>query len=303
MRWLFSLLALLVAACAAKPPVSAREGLNAVLWTGSAERHFVIEQTYRVALAQLPAARRDGGHVALESGDHETLAPLTARGRPGAVVLDIDETVLDNSAHNARLVADGLPYVTEYWEGWVAREAETALPGALAFTNAADAAGLAVFYISNRRCPAPPAPEAAFEALAQTCPQLYHTMRRMQALGFPRADAREAFLFANAHPDFGPGSDKQLRRALIARTHDIVMLVGDDMGDFLPRDRLPAFRDGALGADEAARVEAFAALFGTRWFMLPNAANGSWLSHLRAGACTETMDQRACAEALYPLLR
>ena len=72
----------------------------------------------------------------------DRVAPIT--GLPPAVVLDIDETVLDNSPYQARLIRDGKAYDDASWAAWCKEERARALPGAVAFTQFAAAHGIAV---------------------------------------------------------------------------------------------------------------------------------------------------------------
>jgi predicted secreted acid phosphatase len=68
-------------------------------------------------------------------------------------------------------------------------------------------------------------------------------------------------------PDWG--SDKSSRRAAIAKTHRILLLIGDDLGDFVsgakdtPKNRVQL-------------VQNHGSFWGTRWFLLPNPMYGSW---------------------------
>src|SRR5699024_4039422 len=96
----------------------------------------------------LPEALADPAWDALAAEDRpEGSDP---RGLPPAVVLDIDETVLDNSPYQARLIRDNARYDDVTWAEWVREEAARPLPGALAFTRAAAARGITVIYLSNR---------------------------------------------------------------------------------------------------------------------------------------------------------
>ena len=47
---------------------------------------------------------------------------------PPAIILDIDETVLDNSEHQVRSIRNGTSYPIG-WKEWVSEEAAGALPG------------------------------------------------------------------------------------------------------------------------------------------------------------------------------
>jgi hypothetical protein len=87
--------------------VPANDNLNAVLWQqGSVEYRLIAGQTYRSALAMLDKAIKTPDWDALPQGEREG----SPRGLPYAVIVDVDETVLDNSIYQARLVASGKSY-------------------------------------------------------------------------------------------------------------------------------------------------------------------------------------------------
>ncbi len=281
----------------ATPPVQGREGLTANLWTrASLEYPLSIRSAYAAATAALPTATTI---VAFEDAEHYG-KPSTRRR---AVILDLDETALDNSPQQAGEIARGEAFNAATWEDWVSREAELALPGAVEFTQAAKAKGLTVFYLTNRECPKPISDNATFASLEKDCPQKFHTMRRMQKLGFARAEDMSAFYFHKQDASLiGDGADKQLRRARVARDYDIVMLVGDDLGDFLPRAMVGVYRAGRLTGGAVSDLEK---MFGRSWFLLPNPTYGSWDLFLRSSYCPGDIskDLVSCAERLYPALR
>jgi len=101
----------------------------------SQEYAWTCRQTFRAATAQIEPALADASWDALPSNDrerpHERL--------PTAVIVDVDETVLDNSPYQARLVRDGKPYNEFTWSEWVKEEAARPVPGALEFARAAAA--------------------------------------------------------------------------------------------------------------------------------------------------------------------
>lgn len=233
-------------------PYPGGENLHATLWTQTAtEYHALALQTYATATAALDAALADSSWSAdvaqLQAGGFEALPP--------AVILDVDETVLDNAAYQARLIRDGGAYSSDTWKAWVDEEAATAVPGALAFTRAADSLGVAVIYVTNRR---------ADEEEA--------TRRNLDALGFPLADDFDAIIARGETPEFEP-SDKGPRRAVVAERFRIVQQIGDNLGDFISDvDTSPEAR--------LALVEPYEGWWGERWFVLPNPQYGSWESSL-----------------------
>ena len=101
-------------------------------------------QAYRQATRQLEDALRDGTwSAALEQ-------TVDASKLPPAVILDIDETVLDNSYYQAQQVRDNSAFAAETWDRWCLEARATAIPGALEFTRDAEKRGVTVFYITNR---------------------------------------------------------------------------------------------------------------------------------------------------------
>jgi len=126
---------------------TANDNLNAVLWMQRAQEYRAItEQTYRAAADHLDVALKEAHWDALvpeERGNE-------AKGLKPAVVLDVDETVLDNSPYQARLVRDGKEYDELSWDQWVAEKKAKAIPGVVDFAKAANAKGVTLLYISNR---------------------------------------------------------------------------------------------------------------------------------------------------------
>ncbi|MFC4728685.1 5'-nucleotidase, lipoprotein e(P4) family [Coralloluteibacterium thermophilus] len=252
-------LALALAGCAtapqsAAPPATAAaadDNLNAVAWVQtSAEYRMLAMQTYRSAAALLDAALADPDWDALLPEDR--LVP--ARGLAPAVVLDIDETVLDNSPYQARLVRDGGEYDEASWDAWVREEAAGAVPGALAFTRAAAARGIEVIYVSNRA--------AHLEAA---------TLANLRALGFPVGEPERVFYGLGRHIEGCEqhGSEKGCRRQAVSRDYRVLMQIGDQLGDF-------ATIDANTPAARAALLEAHADWIGSRWWALPGPTYGSW---------------------------
>lgn len=250
--------ALPLAASAAPPPVEQRELLSGVLWMQQApEARLATLALFRSATTALKKAidAKDSAAIEQRGADAANLPP--------AVIVDVDETMLDNSPHQARMVRDGMPFDEASWARWVGLRSAAAVPGALEFAKAVDKAGVRMFYVTNRECFAGENP----------CKAKQDTMANMKALGFPRAGDADAFLLKGERPEWG--SDKTSRRQLVAAQHRIVMLVGDDMRDFLS----PA-QAHALHARDRELTKLAEAEVGRRWFVLPNPMYGSWMERL-----------------------
>lgn len=230
---------------AAPTPVAGAELLNATLYQQSAaEFRALALQVYGSATRALPQALAATGSAALEQEGE-------LAGKPAAVIVDVDETVLDNAPFEARLVLQQQLYSSAAWDAWVQEAAAPAIPGALEFARACAAQGVHVIYLSNR-----------------DASQAEITRRNLQRLGFPYSSDLGHFAF---RPDQrgDPLASKGARRSKLARDYRIVMLVGDNLGDFTEEFRADRRR-------RQAAVEAHAARWGTQWFMLPNPMYGSW---------------------------
>lgn len=244
-------LALCLGAGLAYSADEAVEQLNATLWMQTApEYRASTEQVYRLATERI--ANPAPGTAAMEQVNvpAEQLAKL-----PTAVILDLDETVLDNTVYQARLVRDHVLFDNKSWGEWVAAGQAEAVAGSREFIAAAHRLGHAVFYVTNRDCSSPaPTP-------TDPCPAKTATMRNLVALGIePKADP-EYVLLRGERPDW---YSKTQRRAFIAANYRIIAMVGDDLGDFV---------DVRTFAGDRERLDW---RFGVNWFVLPNPIYGSW---------------------------
>jgi acid phosphatase len=246
-------------------PAFAQGGERATLWVrASSEYRAASESTYRAARASLAAGLADPAWTAepTQTGDLAALAP--------AVVMDIDETVLDNSAPQARMLRDGTCFAEfeSLWDDWVAKRSAPAVPGAVEFIRAArearDPQGrpMRVFFITNRECRRRAGDESS-------CPQEDDTLANLRSLGLDAPTLADDLMIKGERPEWG--SEKLPRRVEVARRHRVVLNVGDDLADFLPdvRRQSPRLRDQARCAHDAH--------WGSRWFLLPNPMYGSWL--------------------------
>ncbi|NRD78316.1 5'-nucleotidase, lipoprotein e(P4) family [Bacillus sp. BRMEA1] len=162
-----------------------------------------------------------------------------------AIVLDIDETVLDNSPYQARRVLTGKGDPID-WSDWFIRAEAKPLPGALEFLKYANAKGIEIFYISNRR-------EAQKEA----------TIKNLKKVGAPYADPEHVLLLSDREVG------KETRRSYVAKTHQIILFFGDNLSDFSGFDELTA-SDRCLGVDRQKEE------FGKKLIVFPNPMYGDW---------------------------
>lgn len=207
------------------------QAMLATLWVQrSAEFHALSLQAFNVAHDRLNIA----------------LARRTQHDKPLAVVVDVDDTVLNTTSYGGWALREGRTYDSQSWANWVDDAVSTASPGAVDFLNYANASGVDVYYITNRKA-------AGKQA----------TIANLAALGFPQAD--------NAHVmPRTESSDKTKRRAIVTADHNIAILMGDNLGDF---DQ--AFQQDTSTARNA-EVEQHASQFGRRFVMLPNPTYGEW---------------------------
>jgi 5'-nucleotidase (lipoprotein e(P4) family) len=164
---------------------------------------------------------------------------------PRAIIVDIDETLLDNSPHSAKCIENQTSY-PDYWDEWCELGIAKALPGAVEFLRLARNYGVSIYYITNRR-----------EHLKEA------TMRNMRELGFPQIEDRH-MMFRTAE------AGKEKRRLAVARNHHISMLIGDNLNDFADVFENKSVEDRARVTD-SLRFE-----FGRRFIVLPNAMYGDW---------------------------
>lgn len=246
-------------------PVFAAGGDRATLWIrNSSEFRAASETIYRAALEALASGLAEPAWTAEPTQAGASLA------LPPAVVMDIDETVLDNSAPQAEMLLKGLCFdeFPKAWDDWLAKRSAPAVPGAAAFIRAArlmsDSAGrpVRVFFVTNRECAPRADPSAA-------CPQQDDTSANLESLGLGSATLADDLMLKGERPEWD--SEKLARRAAIAKDYRIVLNVGDDLADFLP-----GVRRASVADRDAARC-AHAGYWGRQWFLLPNPMYGSWL--------------------------
>ena len=251
-RFWIAALVCLFASTANADDATGREQLHATLWMQRApEYRAIVAQVYRLATEKLVPATPASAAIEQAGMPADQLARL-----PTAVVLDLDETVLDNTVYQARLIRDHTTFSNATWGEWVRAGVAEALPGARDYIAAARRLGHTVFYISNRDCTTP-APTAA-----DPCPAKTATLRNLAALGVDAKPDPDRLLLRAEKPDWIGG--KTSRRAFIAANYRIVALVGDDLGDFV---------DPQVFAADRERLEPH---FGVNWFLLPNPIYGSW---------------------------
>ena len=170
--------------------------------------------------------------------------------KPPAIILDVDETVLDNSAFQARTIINGLSYPNG-WIDWGNEARAPAVAGVADFLKEAESKGVKIFYVTNR--------VAELEDA---------TRKNLEDLGLPLDKDRDVLMMKG---ESGWASDKTSRRALIAEDYRIIMIVGDQLSDFLPR------QETALAPEERKMLAyKYRNMWGSKWFMITNSMYGGW---------------------------
>ena len=227
------------------------EGLNGVLWVQTAAEYQTLARVaFSLAKSALDNALQDKSWTAaLEqtgSGDYSS--------KNEAIIVDIDETILDNSPYQARLVKERSTFNKDLWKLWTEKHIAAPVPGADDFLKYANSRGVTVFYITNR--------DTSEEA---------DTRRNLSDLNLPiRADL-DVVLTKNENN--WTSSDKSQRRAKVCEDFRVLLLIGDDLGDFV---------SGAKDSPQkrVQLAQKYNSYWGVKWILIPNPLYGSWESAL-----------------------
>lgn len=260
-RLLSMILALAAAGCAQQPVASPadEEPDSGILWVrDSAEYRALSLQAYAAAAEDLDGLLEDKTWSALP---HQA----DAQDLPPAIIFDVDETLVTNVLFQIELEP---PFRNHKLDDWNAAGTATPVPGAPEFVRLARDSGVATFFITNRPC-------EPKEGIADPCPQKAVTIDDLNEAGIP-ADTSNVMM-ANERPEWT--REKKARRDLVAQDYRVIMLVGDDLGDFLPCTRARPVAPCTEGATKASRdrdVDEHASYWGNGWYVIPNPMHGSW---------------------------
>lgn len=233
------------AATAAAPCDPGHTILNATLWVQTAAE-------YRAGALQIFANARHALDAAFDNPFAKGALEETSNDptQPAAVILDLDETVLDNGEFESRAIRAHTTYDSKMWKAWTAEGAARAVPGAAEFLAYAKSRGVTPFYITNRDVDEEPG-----------------TRRNLEQLGFPLDPKIDTLLMQGKNG--WTTSDKSPRRAHVAASYRILLVLGDDLNDF-------ASASGKTLAERNAIVDSVRSWWGEVWFILPNPMYGSW---------------------------
>jgi len=264
------LAALMLAACAAPTqrdaaaptPTPADDVDISVLWAEfSAEYQAISAQVYAAARRDLPGLLADPNWTALPG-------QVDAMDKPPAIILDVDETAVSNAEYQESLLY--APYSRFGHFDWMRKHTAVPVRGAAEMVDAARAAGVTVFFLTNRAC-------ERFDGVDGVCPYEQVTIDDLREAGIETDP--EHVLMAWEQP--GWSKEKLNRREHIARTHRVIMLFGDDFGDFVHCTRnepLAPCTEPATRASRHAAVDTYAKYWGNGWYIFPNPMHGSWTS-------------------------
>ncbi len=215
----------------AKVEDNSKDLVNATVWMQNAGEYKALTlQAYQLAQTRLQQI------ISQEPSD-----------KPRAIVLDIDETVLDNSPYQAYQIENKKNYNQEDWIKWTSRAEAEPLAGAVSFLNFTKNNGVEIFYVSNR-----------LEA------ERKQTLENLQTKGFPYADNEHLILKTDT-------SSKETRRQLLLQKYNIVLFFGDNLSDFSDM-----YYYNTEGKTASEKVLEHPELFGTKFIVLPNAMYGDW---------------------------
>jgi 5'-nucleotidase (lipoprotein e(P4) family) len=236
----------------AVPRALAQEGppandlLLATLWTQrSVEFKATALGAFTLARMRLDQALADKSWTGAPAEQTGAFGDL-----PPAIIADVDETLVDNSAYQVWMMKNDKTFSLETWNKFVESRTSTAVPGAVGFCHYAASKGVKIFYITNRDAPTKEA-----------------TRKNMDFLGFPMGGNVDTLLMQRERPEWG--SAKGTRRAVVTKDYRVLLNLGDNFGDFDDRYR----------GTEAERLAAFdqsSPRWGREWIMIANPTYGSF---------------------------
>ena len=257
-----------------------RVNLNSVSWMQTSDEYSALMLgAYNTARQNLDHALEDRTWTALPSQVPANSDEASALGRlPPAVILDVDETVLGTLPYQAWLVENDRPFTHLSWHAWVSEASAEAIPGAMEFVHHAMGKGVTVFYLTNR------AQRGALdlnvngqinpgEEQVDLKPFTISNLVRLGFLPQKNISNDDSVLLRGETGRDGQlkkgwaSSDKTSRRESLSTDYRVVLIMGDNLNDFISED-IPEAPD------------LYRARWGRSWIMLPNPVYGSWEKRL-----------------------
>ena len=230
-----------------------------VTWVrSSAEFEALALQAYRAASDDLQKFIDDTSWSALPG--QQPAAEL-----PPAIIADVDETIVSNVEFQIYLKQ---PFTNSKMNSWHDSNKAEPIPGAVEFVRDAQAMGVEVFFVTNRPC-------EQITGIDDPCPQKAVTLQDLHEVGI--AVDSDHLMLSGERP--GWDREKLIRRELVAQTHRVIMLFGDNLGDFIACSRKKLLNPCTEGATIASRHAAMLEMkqyWGEGWYVLPNPMYGSW---------------------------
>jgi 5'-nucleotidase (lipoprotein e(P4) family) len=236
---------------------------SGIFWVkDSAEYQAVSMQIYSQATADIANFVADTSWTAMPD---QIVDPQL----PAAIIFDIDQTLV--SGAEFQLVYER-PYSNKKRDAWSQKSAAAAVPGVIKFVAAARMAGVETFFVTNRPC-------EQREGDPKPCPQFQTALDDLREIGIEVSAYQLSLSGQQANWD----REKLVRRKLIAESYRVIMVIGDDLGDFVPCSRTKVMATCHSSATAESRKEAmkkYEFYWGHGWYILPNPMHGSWTSVL-----------------------
>lgn len=180
------------------------------------------------------------------------LAQQRVGSKPLAVITDVDDTVLHTLSYWGYLINNNKDFFDDpLWDEWIAQDLVSAAPGALEFLKFCADSNVDVFYVTSRD-----QGEATLEI----------ALSNLRSIGAPQVNEQHVTALRES-------SNKEIRQDEIMQTHNVVVMLGDNLNDF----RRKYYIRGDVDARIAA-MEEDSHLFGIEYIMFPNPTDGHWLA-------------------------
>lgn len=186
--------------------------------------------------------------------------------KKNAVVVDIDETILNCSPYEGWLYLTDNVYSDSSWIAWVKDSKAEPLPGTVDFLNYAKNLGCEIFYISNRKKDT----------------QLEPTLQNLRKFNLPDADEKHLLLKTKGDTTLTGESTKERRRLKIENEFncEILLLCGDQLADF---DKAFDVIKGEKEEQIKDSVIKYQDKFSSRFIIIPNPMYDDWLNAILKG--------------------
>lgn len=228
--------------------------------SASAQSDTVVEGTanpllYALAWKQTSAEYRALYHQGFNIARLHVENAIAGRqpgDKPLAVITDVDDTVLHVLSYWGHLVNTNKDFFEDpVWDQWIAEDLVTAAPGALEFLQFCEANNVEVFYVTSRD---------------QGEPTLSIALSNLRSVGAPFDDEEHVTVLRES-------SNKEIRQTEIMQSHEVVVMLGDNLNDFRRKYYARSDIDGRIAAMEEDKH-----LFGLQYVMFPNPTDGHWLA-------------------------